>query len=227
MRSYDLVLLDADDTIFDFGRAEREALRQAFAGLGIPLGPEVEAGYLEINKELWRRLERGELDQARLRVERFGILFERFGIGAEPRAASEAYVARLSEAAFLLPGAEGLCAYLASRHRVAILTNGIAEVQRGRLARSAVAPCVERLVVSEEAGASKPDPRIFEYACEALGFRDKSRMIMVGDSLASDIKGGIDFGIDTCWVNLAGGANEAGLRPTYEVRRLDALRDIL
>jgi 2-haloacid dehalogenase len=227
VKEYELVLLDADETLFDFRRAEGYALEGAFAQFGLEYTESAFRDYDAINKGLWAALERGETDQASLKVERFRLLFERRGAGPDAALFAEAYVGWLSRASFLLEGAEEACEYLAGKHTLAIVTNGIKEVQRARLEASAIRRFIDHIVISEEAGCSKPGAGIFEYACAKAGFRDKAGMIMVGDSLGSDIKGGIDFGIDTCWVNLVGAANETLFRPTFEIRRLAELRDIL
>ena len=231
-KAYKIVFIDADETLFDFERAKDEALRECFAGVGIVLTEGMIRGYDEINEGMWRLLEQGRIDKDRLRSERFRLLFERRGIDVEVQPFSEAFIAALARGAYLLPGAEELCAYLGGKYRLAIVTNGIKEVQVSRLTRSSISHYVERLVVSEEAGSAKPDPAIFEYACAALGLRgvsarDKEGMIMVGDSLSSDIKGGVAFGIDTLWLNRKGVANEAGPRPTYEARDYAGVRSIL
>jgi 2-haloacid dehalogenase len=220
MPKYEVVLLDADETLFDFRKAEGWALREAFRQRGRALTDGAAAAYDEINAGLWRRLERGELDQRTIRSERFRLLFERLGMDEDPLAFGELYVERLSTAAFLLDGAEELCERLSATRRLAIVTNGIADVQKSRLARSPIARFIEKAIVSEEVGAAKPDPAIFAKALELLGVSDKSRVVMVGDSLASDIKGGIAFGIDTCWVNLRGSAPDPAIAPTYTARSL-------
>jgi 2-haloacid dehalogenase len=220
MPKYEVVLLDADETLFDFKKAESWALREAFEARGLGLDEGACAAYEEINASLWRRIERGELDQRRLRSERFRLLFERLGLSEDAISFGELYVDRLSQAAFLIDGAEELCARLSATRRLAIVTNGIAQVQRSRLGRSPIAAYIERAIVSEEVGAAKPDPAIFRHACELLGVAEKSRVVMVGDSLASDIAGGIAFGIDTCWVNLRGAVPDPSIVPTYEARNL-------
>jgi 2-haloacid dehalogenase len=220
MPKYEVVLLDADETLFDFKKAESWALGEAFSLSGLALTEGAAAAYDEINASLWRRLERGELDQRTIRSERFRLLFERLGVGRDPRAFGELYVERLSTAAFLLDGARELCERLSAARRLAIVTNGIADVQKSRLARSPIARFIELAVVSEEVGSAKPDPAIFSKALELLGVSDKSRVVMVGDSLASDIKGGIAYGIDTCWVNLRGSAPDPAIAPTYTARSL-------
>ncbi len=224
---YDTVFLDADDTLFDYPRAEERAFSRTCARFGLADTPELRDSYRRINREQWRRLERGETDQATLRVERFRLLFEETGDRLDPAAVGGAYVEELSRGADLLPGAREICGYLARRYFLAIVTNGLADVQRSRLARSGLEGLVGALVISEEAGASKPDPRIFEYACARIGRNDRGRMVMVGDSLESDIRGGAAFGIDTCWYNPRGLERPEDLRPTYEIRALEELRNIL
>lgn len=224
---YDTVFIDADDTLFDYPRAEERAFSRTCARFGLADTPELRAAYRRINREQWRLLERGETDQATLRVERFRLLFEETGDRLDPEAVGKTYVEELSLGADLLPGAREICGYLAERYLLAMVTNGLADVQRSRLALSGLGDLVADLVISEEAGASKPDPRIFEYACGRTGRNDRGRMIMVGDSLESDIRGGAAFGIDTCWFNPRGIGNPTELRPTYEIRDLAELRRIL
>ena len=227
IRNYDTVLIDADDTLFDYPRAEEQAFSRTCERFGLADSPELRAAYREINREQWRRLERGETDQETLRTERFRLLFQRTGDDADAEAVGRAYVEELSAGAYLLPGAQEICAYLAERCVLVLVTNGLREVQRSRLALSPIRDRFTALVISEEAGASKPDPRIFEYACELLGMPDRSRMIMIGDSLESDIRGGVSFGIDTCWFNPAGLPNPTEWRPTYVIRDLEELKGFL
>ena len=226
-RRYDTVFLDADDTLFDYPRAESRAFSRTCARFGLADTPELRDSYRRINREQWRRLERGETDQATLRVERFSLLFEETGDRLDPAAVGGAYVEELSLGADLLPGAREICEYLARRYLLAIVTNGLADVQRSRLALSGLGDLVADLVISEESGASKPDPRIFEYACGRIGRTDRGRMVMVGDSLDSDIRGGAAFGIDTCWYNPRGLERTAAPSPTYEIRDLKDLTKIL
>ncbi|HOX11551.1 MAG TPA: YjjG family noncanonical pyrimidine nucleotidase [Spirochaetia bacterium] len=226
-RRYDTVFIDADDTLFDYPRAEERAFSRTCVRFGLSDTPELRAAYRRINREQWKLLERGGTDQATLRVERFRLLFEETGDRLDPAAVGGAYVEELSQGADLLPGAREICGYLAERYLLAIVTNGLADVQRSRLALSGLGDLVAALVISEEAGTSKPDPRIFEYACGRVGRTDRGRMLMVGDSLESDIRGGTAFGIDTCWYNPRGMENPTELRPTYEIRYLAELRSIL
>jgi len=234
MKTYELLLLDADETLFDFKRAEAFALEGAFTERGLVATPETVARYDAINKEIWRRLERGEIDQATLKVERFALLFAGLGGSLDAADFSELYLEWLGRGSFLLPGAEELCAHLAAKYRLAIVTNGIAKVQRLRFEASPIRRHFGAIVISEEVGAAKPQPAIFARACEAMGVSDKSKVLMIGDSLTSDIAGGAAFGVDTCWLSpnhatVGGGAQAMaqGLAPTYVVRDLAELRALL
>jgi 2-haloacid dehalogenase len=224
---YDLVFLDADDTLFDFGRAEKFALERSFSQFGLRPSESAFLDYDEINKGLWRQLERGETVQEKLKKDRFRLLFQRLGEDIDAEAFSAAYISWLSKGSFLLEGAEELCEYLSPKYTLAIITNGIKDVQLPRIGASAIARHISSIIVSEEAGSSKPNAGIFEYACATTGFHRKDRMMIVGDSLSSDIRGGIDFGIDTCWANFSRAKNESGLKPSYEIATLAELRGIL
>lgn len=266
MKRYRAILFDVDETLFDFKRAERAALAAAFADRGIACGLSEMETYEAINKDIWKRLERGEIDQETLKIERFRLLFESLGLtgavrtpgsavqapGASSGAASPEpgrafgtpggaadaidpatfsafYLARLGEGSFLLPGAEDICRYLSGKYRLAIVTNGLKEVQRPRIAASPIAGLFDAVSISEEAGGGKPGPAIFDRAFTLLGLsaEDKGAALMIGDSLSSDIQGGVNYGIDTCWYNPSKAPNPTGPRPTYEIGDLAELRDIL
>lgn len=231
---YDIVFLDADETLFDFSKAEGFALREAFALRGIEASDQVVTEYDRINKGLWKAFERGETTQESLKTERFSILFSGMGLDIDAKKFGHDYLELLSRGSFLFDGAEEICDYLARTCRLVLLTNGIARVQRPRFEASPLLKYFEAVVISEETGASKPDPAIFLHACARLGIHspgpaEKSRMIMVGDSLSSDIKGGIDFGIDTCWANLRGmaDADGRGAGATWVIHSLGELKSIL
>jgi 2-haloacid dehalogenase len=224
---HELVFLDADETLFDFKRAESFALTQCFSRFDLELSEAIFGDYIEINKALWLSLERGEIDQAGLKIERFARLFQKLGLDLDARLFGASYVEALSRASFLLDGAEELCAYLAAKYTLAIITNGIRDVQAPRIDASSIRKHLSGIIISEEAKSSKPSKEIFAYACERLGFHEKAKMIIVGDSLSSDIQGGINFGIDTCWANLTAMKNETDIVPTYEIRALAELTRIL
>ncbi|WP_379155834.1 YjjG family noncanonical pyrimidine nucleotidase [Paenibacillus sp. sgz5001063] len=224
---YDVILFDADDTLFDYGMAESKALYNAFVHFGLPTGAEdYAASYQEINKALWKDLEQGRTTSAVLRVERFNRLFAAHKLELSPEAFSEAYLKFLGEGTYLIQGAVELCQELAGC-RLAIITNGIKDVQLSRIQGSPLNNTFEQIIISEETGYQKPEAGIFDYAFNKLGISDRSKVLIVGDSLTSDIQGGMGYGIDTCWFNPLGKAGDPGIQPTYEIRELSELLKII
>lgn len=207
--------------------AELQALRKSFSSIGIALDDSLSNGYHDINGGLWRALERGETTIPHIRKERFRRLFAARRIPFDPDDFAERFVDELGRGIFPLDGAVDICRYISSRARIVVLTNGIRDVQLPRVLNSPIAGFVSDIVVSEEAGASKPSPAMFEFAASRAGFFDKAAMLMVGDSLSSDIAGGIAYGIDTCWYNPGKKPGTDGPDPTYEIRHLVELKDIL
>jgi 2-haloacid dehalogenase len=224
---YEIILFDVDDTLLDFGISEKNALHEAFLEFGLPTGAEDYAGcYQEISKVLWRDLERGHIDLTILGVERFKRLFLKHGLDMDADAFSRAYLGHLGKEIHLLPGAIEVCEKLGGC-RLAIITNGFTAVQTARIGGSALCNSFETLIVSQEAGFQKPDRGIFDYAFSKLKITDKSKVLIVGDSLTSDIQGGLNYGLDTCWYNPHQKDNDLGIEPTYEIRTLTDLLEIV
>jgi len=197
---YDAILIDADETLFDFAQAERLAIEETLAALGI-CDASAAGVYREINENCWKAFERGEITQARLKLRRFEELFERFPSDASAQEASDLYIAALAAKPHLLPGALHVMEEIARHRPVALVTNGIAKVQRGRIALSPIAPLVSAVVISEEVGDPKPHPAMFREALRLLNVSDPRRALMIGDSLTSDMAGALASGVATCWYN--------------------------
>lgn len=229
--TYTHILFDADDTLYDYPKAENQALNRTLSEAGIACTDELMKAYQAINQQLWRDLEQGLVTQATLRTERFARLIQELGLTPRFRVEeiSERYLERLGEGIFLIDGAYELCRDLNEAGvRLAILTNGIKKVQTSRIAGSELAEMFEAVIVSEDTGYQKPHPGIFDYAFDKLGLRqaDKSRVLIVGDSLTSDMKGGLNYGIDTCWYNPFHRPNTLDRKPTYEIRSLAEVKEL-
>lgn len=220
MPRYDILLLDADGTLFDFERAQQEALYTALRTRGIAPQPRHLAVYREINEGLWRRFESGELSKEELLRLRFSLYFEEMGIGEDPQRFNEDYLDELGKGAFLLPGARELCERLHGCCRLCLATNGVSRVQRSRLQHSLIAPFIRDLFVSEDLGAPKPQTAYFDEVFARLDHPQKERVIILGDSLTSDMKGGVDYGIATCWLNF-GPQRDPLLPVTHQIHALD------
>ena len=187
-KAYQSVFFDADDTLFDYPGAERAALLACLEEFRIPLEPEsFIAAYRRHNHDVWREFERGETDQSTLRVERFRRLAAELVLPALPlERISAFYLEALAGQPQLLPGALDLVRGLAKKFPLALITNGIASVQKKRFAASPLSAYFQSIVISEEVGVAKPDPRIFRPALEKLGL-DAADVLYVGDSVTSDM----------------------------------------
>lgn len=224
---YDYLLFDADNTLFDFDRAEERALQATLEFFGYPLDSDTRELYRIINRVLWRRLDLGEISREALVVERFALFDRAMGGSRDAAALNRFYLDRLSEGAELLPGAEALCRSLAPRATLALVTNGGARAQRGRLARSALAGLFPYVFISEEVGWQKPQREFFSHVCSAMAIRDRRRAVVIGDNLVSDVQGGLQSGLDAVWFNPNGLPNPTQVRPTWEARSFSALEDYL
>ena len=224
---YEVIFFDVDDTLLDFGLTEKAALHNAFVEFGLPTGlADYRTSYKELSKGLWEDLEKGLVTILELAVERFRRLFLLHKLEIDAEAFSEAYLGYLGQETHLIEGAVELCEKLAD-YRLAIITNGFTDVQLSRIGNSPLRHTFEHIIISEEVGSQKPDKGIFDYAFAKLGITNKAKVLMVGDSLTSDMQGGIDYGIDTCWFNPQGKVNPLGSKPTYEIRKLMDLMEIV
>lgn len=201
---YDFLLFDADGTLLDFLKSEAEALREALSDFGLPNGNEVINAYSAINDSLWKLLEKGEIDKPTLLVRRFELLLEHIGETRDATPLARRYEDNLSTKGYLLDGAENMCRALYGKAKMYIVTNGLEKVQRGRYAVCGIDKYFEAAFISDVIGYQKPSVHYFEAVAAAIDGFDKSRALIVGDSLSSDMQGGINFGIDTCWYNPKG-----------------------
>lgn len=197
----EFLFLDLDDTIFDFLKAEEVAVAKAFRSVGVEPAPETIARYSYINKQHWKMLERGEITRDELKVQRFAVLFEELGVDADPQTCAANYVGFLSQGHYFLPGAEEAVARLAKKYRLFLASNGNSVVQAGRLTSANLYRYFEKVFVSEDVGADKPSKAFFDRCFSQIPDFDVTRAMMVGDSLTSDILGGKNAGMQTCWVN--------------------------
>ena len=227
MANFDFILFDADNTLFDFDRAEHEALKSVLAARGYPTDPATLELYLSINRALWARFDRGEVTQPFLVVERFAAFTRAMGGRDDPAEFNRDYLDRLATGAFLLPGAEALCRALAPCCTLAIVTNGVARAQRGRFQRSPLAGLISHLFISEELGAAKPDPAFFTAVLRALGEPPRSRVLVVGDNPATDVRGALASGLPAVWYDPRRLSDPGPWAPTWRVERFDQLKALI
>ena len=183
--------------------------------------PEAHLLYRRINQSKWDLFEQGVISKADLQINRFADLFyEIGGKSINPDEFNSEYLDNLTDVAQLIDGAFEVCAELSKTKRLAVITNGIAKHQSSRIEKSTIKRFISGMFVSEDIGFSKPDTRHFDYVFEKLGLCDKSLVLVVGDSLTSDIQGGFNYGLDTCYFNPSKRATDYPVTPTYEIDTL-------
>lgn len=224
---YKFLIFDADHTLLDFDKAEKIAITEILEDIGHDYDDSTIEIYKNINTSLWKKFEKNEINQNEIKNERFRLFFEQTGIKYSYLKASEDYLLYLSRGSYLIPGAYDLINKLKNDYLLGLLSNGISKVQHPRLERSVLNELFDYIVISGDVGINKPDPRIFNILADKADFHDKNMMLMIGDSLTSDILGGMNYKIDTCWYNPFGKLNVSGIIPTYEIEKLDELLDIL
>ncbi len=217
------VFLDLDDTIFDFHKAEKAAVSKTLEEFGIEANEAVVLRYSEINKQMWQRLERGELTREEVLVERFRSLFSELGVSCNANGVRKRYEELLAIGHYYIEGAHELLEELYGKYSLYLASNGTARVQNSRIASSDISKYFNEIFISEEIGYNKPSADFFRLCFERIDGFSKDEAIIVGDSLSSDILGGINAEIKTCLFNPHGKENKTDIKPHYEIRALSEL----
>jgi 2-haloacid dehalogenase len=216
-----LFLFDLDDTLLDFKASEQLSFDRTMRALGLDALPDgLFARYQAINIALWKSFETGAVSKDFLKVERFRRTFADNGLDLDPEAASRLYLESLSDTVVLIDGAKELCATLAGIGEVGIITNGVEQIQHRRIVSAGLRDHVSFVATSEACGHAKPDSRFFEYTVRMARAFAHAETVIVGDRLDADILGANRFGIESCWFNPGGLANDSEALPTFEVARL-------
>lgn len=222
----EFLFLDLDDTILDFHKAEYIAIGRTFEAMDLEPTEEIRHCYHEINQAHWKMLERGVLTRDQVLVQRFERLFEEFGIQVDGVKVARTYEQYLGQGHYFLPGAEKAVEKLSRRYRLFLASNGTASVQKGRMTSADLYRWFEKVFVSQEIGYNKPSKDYFDACFAQISGFDREKCMMVGDSLTSDILGGINAGIRTCWVNPK--HTDCGdIKPDYEIEALAQLPELL
>lgn len=222
------ILFDLDDTLFDFHADERAALEKTFASLQLPADDAVCARYSEINQAQWKALERGEITRAQVKLRRFELLLAEMGQPKEQAVqAAGIYQERLSEDYHFMDGAPELLETLNGRYRMFLVSNGTLSVQEGRLKKAGIGHYFADIFISEQLGADKPSKRFFDLAFANIADFDVKTAVIVGDSLTSDIRGGIHAGVRTIWFNSEGLPPDEGIPADFTLKKLKDLPELL
>ena len=220
---YKTLLMDADNTLLDFTKSEHDAIAETFARFGLPHDDATIAVYSRVNDAHWKMLERGEIEKKVLMWKRFEAFCACTGLEADPKALAADYLRTLSTKSYMIDGALEVCQTLAKQCRMYVITNGDKRVQEGRFTPSPLAKYFEAAYISEVVGFEKPDIRYFEAVMRDIPDFDPATTLVVGDSLTSDIRGGINAGLDTCWYNPKGKSLPADIPVTYVIDDLAKL----
>ncbi|MCQ6282265.1 YjjG family noncanonical pyrimidine nucleotidase [Bacillus sp. EB600] len=227
MKKYETLLFDVDDTLLDFGTAENAALRLLFQDQKIPFSTELEAHYKLVNHRLWESFEEGKLARDEVVNTRFSILFKEYGQEVDGVLLEKKYRSYLEEGHQLVSGAFELITELQKNYDLYIVTNGISKTQDKRLRNSGLYPLFKDIFVSDDTGFQKPMREFFDYVFARIPNFSVEKGLIIGDSLSSDIKGGQQAGLDTCWFNPEMKPNDSKIVPTFQIKRLDELYRIL
>ncbi|EPG4897169.1 pyrimidine 5'-nucleotidase [Citrobacter koseri] len=220
---WDWIFFDADETLFTFDSFT--GLQRMFLDYSVTFTAEDFQDYQAVNKPLWVDYQNGAITSLQLQHQRFVGWGEQLNV--PPEELNDAFMNAMAEICAPLPGAVSLVNALHGKVKMGIITNGFTSLQQIRLERTGLRDRFDLLVISEEVGVAKPDPRIFDYALEQAGSPDRSRVLMVGDTAESDILGGINAGLSTCWLNAHHREQPAGIEPTWTVASLSELEQLL
>lgn len=221
---YSVLFIDADDTLLDFHKCEYVAINDTFNKYNLLFDKDVFDVYKKHNHALWSAFERGEITKPEILQRRFRETFDELGYMNVPSSFEEDYQLALGNGGYIIEGVDEVLHKLSEHCDIYILTNGVSTTQHSRMEKSGLMPYIKGIFISEELGSQKPQKEYFEAVLNSLGIEDKSSILMVGDSLGSDIQGGINAGIDTCWYNPQ---NKVSDLPMYEIHSMNELLDLV
>ncbi len=226
MKKYTSLFLDLDNTLLDFYKAEAVAVKKVLEQYCLPSDDKAVKTYSDINRDYWEKFERGEIPKSAIFEGRFKTLLEVFQEQRNTADISRDYCANLSEGYFKMDGADEILTYLKEKgYKLYATTNGLASTQFKRIENSGLKVYFDKIFISEDAGHQKPEKEYFDFVIENIPEKDKTKMLIVGDSQSSDILGGINSGIDTCWFNPDNISPK--YESLYEIHNLYELKNIL
>jgi 2-haloacid dehalogenase len=225
---YKWLLFDADNTLFDFTFSQRKALENSFDQYNLEYKKEIFDEFVKINFIIWSAYDRNEITHEEIKSERFRRLFSEFSIfGIDLKEFNYYFISQLILNSKLLDGAEEILTYLHRKTKVALITNGMKEVQRPRYEQCKLKHIFNKVFISGEMGISKPNYEYFRFVHEETGNFDKEEYLVVGDNLIADVKGGKDYGFNTCWYNIHNDSSEEFENADYVINSLNELIEIV
>ena len=216
-------MIDADETLLDFQKAQRYGFIDVIRHFGVPFSEKLYSEFVSINHQFWGLFEQNQMDKSDVQSCRFSQLFKNNSMSVEGIEADCIYQESLKKQSWLIPSAEEVCSELSKSCEISIITNGVGETQKQRILSSAISPFVANIFTSEEVGFMKPDTRFFEFVFDRLGIVNTQGVLLIGDSISSDIQGAINASIDSCWFNPLGKQLPKGIVVKYEISDLRQL----
>lgn len=223
------IFLDLDETLFDFSKAERIAILKTLSHLGVDAEESFVPIYSKINDSMWKLLEKGQIQRSELKVKRFALFLDAIEVDADAVQAAAFYENALSQGHYYIEGAEDIVFTLKDKYDLYLVSNGTYKVQTGRLSDASVTPCFKKIFISEKIGADKPSKEFFDKCFAQIPEFDRSESVIVGDSLTSDIQGGINAGIKTIWYDRKNKGRDSCslILPDYRITDIRQLPDII
>lgn len=222
---YTTILIDLDDTLLDFQKAETIALEVILNRYLKRIDETIKKKYQQINLALWEQYEKGEINRQDIYNRRFTQLFKQINVIADGKKANDEYLEEIP--GIWISGAEEMCKTLSKQCSIYVTTNGKIEIQSRKMEKMGLLSYIQGSFISEEVGAGKPKKEYFDYVLSHLLETDKSKILVVGDRLGSDIKGGNNAGLDTCWYNPNKKEKTEQVTITYEIQKLEELLEII
>jgi len=229
MPKYTQILFDADNTLFDFTESSLRAFHDLLTHFGVDQDTDLYQIYQPINHKAWKRLESNEIDMDGVRTTRWQGFWEAIGLSYDSKLSNDIYLENLVKHSFLLEDTTSILDHLSNHKELSlhIITNGMKEAQRPRISKLGLEKYFETITVSDEIGCAKPDTRFFDHVIKCIGQQEKSQYLIVGDSLHSDIQGGLNYDLDTCWFDPKKIENNTSIKPSYTITSLLELKEII
>ena len=221
------LLIDLDNTLVDFNKCAEYAMRTYFPKFGLEYKENMIDIFIKTNDSLWKKIEKGELTKNRLREIRWNLVFENLGLSGDGPAFEEIFENSIANTAFPVDGAEDILKYLSEKYTLCIVTNGFEKVQTNRMKISGFDRFFKHIFISEKIGHQKPSKEFFDGCFSELGNPKKDDVVLIGDSLSADIKGGVSYGIKTVWFDRKGETPSSENTPDYTVHSLEEIKNIL
>ena len=225
--NYKYLFFDLDNTLYDFDASEKIALEHTLIENNVVFSENHLQTYKKINKACWTRFENGEISQGKLRYLRYELFLEALNLDADFVAFGDLYLRKLSESACLFPETTSVLEQLHGNFELVLISNGLKEVQRPKIRKSGIYDYFKTIVISDEIGVAKPHAGFFDYTFEQLNHPNKNEVLVIGDNLNSDIKGGINYDLDTCWLNLHKIDYEGVIKPKYIIENIMEILNVL